>query len=319
MLSSIIPRSVYQSRRYKKARDGLHEFLSKERVMTILTILPAFGLFTALTVLPIGWAIYAGFFDIHALSPEWTFIGIGNYSTILKEPALWNSLARSVVFAVGSVAVQLAAGIGIALLINKKFKFSTLIRAIVFLPYLIPTAVLGFLALWMGNSQWGVVNAILLDLGIINDFKPWYASLKWTMPAVILTNSWKFSIFVTIMVLARLQSIPPGYYEAAKMSGANTYQQFRDITLPNLKNVILIVLLLRGVWMFNKFDIIWVLTAGGPGEITTTAPIFAYERAFLDYSLGEAAAVSTLLFLLLAIAALIYFKMFKPHEEVRVQ
>jgi multiple sugar transport system permease protein len=175
------------------------------------------------------------------------------------------------------------------------------------------------MALWMGNAQWGVINALLQDFGLIDEYIPWFASLDLTMLAVILTNSWKFAIFVTIMVLARLQSIPEGYYEAARMSGATTYQQFRDITLPNLKNVILIVLLLRGVWMFNKFDIIWVLTNGGPGDRTTTAPIFAYMRAFLDYSLGEAAAISTVLFSFLAVVAAIYFWYFEPHKEVRVQ
>jgi len=139
------------------------------------------------------------------------------------------------------------------------------------------------------------------------------------MLAVIVTNSWKFSIFVTIMVLARLQGIPDGFYEAASVAGATPYQQFRDITLPNIKGIIFIVLLLRGVWMFNKFDIVFVLTGGGPLSETRTIPIHAYQVAFNQFRLGRAAAISTLLFGMLIVAAIIYFKGFEPSKGVRVE
>ncbi|MDX1744901.1 MAG: sugar ABC transporter permease, partial [Halobacteriales archaeon] len=178
---------------------------------------------------------------------------------------------------------------------------------------------LGFITLWMTNSQWGIINQLVVWTGLVDQFPDWFSSKRLAMASVIVTTSWKYSTFVTIMVLARLQGIPDGYYEAAKMSGANAVQAFRDITLPNLKNVLFIVVLLRFVWMFNKFDIIWVLTRGGPETATTTAVIYAYKEAFQFGALGNGAAVSTLLFIMLGGAAIVYFVVFNPSEEVRVE
>jgi multiple sugar transport system permease protein len=124
---------------------------------------------------------------------------------------------------------------------------------------------------------------------------------------------------VIILVLAKLQSIPDTFYEAAKASGASTYQAFRDITLPNLKSVIFIVLLLRAVWTFNKFDIVWLLTGGGPGTATTIAPVYAYELGFQRGSLGRAAAASVVLFGILSVVAIIYFLLLAPEEEVELR
>jgi multiple sugar transport system permease protein len=305
--------------RWSIQKERLFEFLSRRYVFIALTVLPTALLFAFINLLPIGWAIYASVFEIPLLSPDWQFIGIEHYVEILSDPAFWTVVQRSVVFAGGSVALQLVAGTGFALLLNRKFKFEYVIRALVLLPYTIPTAVLGFMALWMMNSQWGIINQILVQLGLLQNAIPWFANPDLAMIAVIVTNSWKFSIFVTIMVLARLQSIPDGYYEAAELAGANAYQRFRDITLPNLKGVIFIVLLLRGVWMFNKFDIIWVLTNGGPGQRTETASIYAFRTALFENNLGKAATISTILFVMLVVAALIYFAVLKPEEEVQVE
>ncbi|MFA1610826.1 carbohydrate ABC transporter permease [Halobellus rubicundus] len=305
--------------RGRKYRDRLYRTLSERRVMAALTILPALLLFVFITLGPIVWAIAAGFYEIPVFVPQWEFVFLDNYIELLGEGPFWASLWRSVVFAGGSTAFQLVVGTGIALLINREFRFSRLVQTVVILPYMIPTAVLGFMALWMGNAQWGIINRVLIDFGILSGPFSWFGRHSTAMIAVILTSSWKFTIFVTIMVLARLQSIPDDFYEAARVAGASRYQVFRDITLPNLKSVIFIVLLLRGVWMFNKFDIVWVLTGGGPGDATRTAPIYAYELAFGMTRLGKAAAMSTLLFVILASVAVIYFRTLQPAEEVRAE
>lgn len=300
-------------------QERLFETLSDRRIMMGLTVIPAFGLFLIINVLPIGWAIAASFHDVNPYSPEWTFIGVEHYVDTLTDPNFWEVLLNSVVFAGGSVIVHLVVGIGFALLINREFRFAWLVRNVALVPYLIPTAVLGFMGLWMANSQWGIINQALHQLGLIDGYIAWYGNTDLAMAAVILTSSWKLTIFVTIMVLARLQSIPDDHYEAATMAGASAYQRFRDVTLPNLKGVIFIVVLLRGVWTFNKFDIIWVLTKGGPVGKTTTAPIYAYEVAFGRLNLGQASAVSTLLFVLLVAVALAYFHVLEPSQEVRVE
>jgi multiple sugar transport system permease protein len=235
------------------------------------------------------------------------------------SPLFRASLWKSIIFAVGSVAIQLTAGIGIALVINRDFKFNKGVRAIVLLPYLIPTALLGFLALWMFNTNWGILNSILVGAGLIDVGIQWFGNPDTAMLLLMLATAWKYAIFATILVLARLQSIPDGYYDAARVAGASRWQKFRDITLPNLRGVIFIVVLLRGIWMFNKYDIIAVMTNGGPGDATETAPIYAYKLAFNSYNLGESAAVSVILFVILIGAAAIYFRVLEPESEVRTE
>lgn len=295
------------------------EFLSRTKVMGSLTFLPVLLLLAFVYAIPIGWVVFGSFHSISAFSPDWEWVALENYTALFADSAFRQSLWRSVVFAVGSVVLQLVAGIALALLVNRSFKFKYLARTIVMLPYMVPTVVVGIVALWMGNSQYGIVNQLAARLGLIQSYITWFGSTDLTMLVVIVTGSWKFTIFVTIMVLARLQSIPDDYYEAAAMCGATAWDKFRDITLPNLKSVVFIVLLLRGVWMFNKFDLIWVTTRGGPQDLTTTAPVFAYEQGFVGGDLGVAAAVSVILFVILAVVATIYFAVLNPSEGVAVE
>lgn len=305
--------------RARELRDETFEFLSKKRVMAALTILPPMLLFTFVNLVPIVGVIGASFFNINAFSNEWTWNGLANFETLLVNDSFYASLSRSVVYAGGSVLIQVAFGTTLALLLNRSFKFVNLARTFAILPYLIPNAVIGFMALWMLNSQWGIVTQLLVQTGITETSVSFFGDQTTAMVAAILTSSWKDSIFVTVMVLARLQAIPESYYEAAKMSGATAYQRFRDVTLPNLKGVFFIVLLLRAVWMFNTFDYIWVLTQGGPRGATTTAPIYAYNVAFGTSRLGIAAAVSTVLFVIMVVAAVLYFRILEPSEEVRAE
>jgi multiple sugar transport system permease protein len=287
--------------------------------MVLVTVVPAILMVTFLSLIPALWAVWASFHNIPLFSQEWQWVGLQNYVEILNGPKFWDSLGKSIIFAGGSVALQTTTGTALALLVNKSFRFSRLVRAVILLPYLIPTVVLGFIALWMLDSQSGIINLLLVDLGIFDSPIPWFGSTELAMPALIITNSWKFTIFVTIFVLARLQSINEGFYEAAEMAGATTYQQFRDITWPNIKGVLLVVVLLRGIFMMNKFDIIWVLTKGGPGSVTTTAPVYSYQMAFDITRLGKSAAISVLLFVVIFFGAIIYFYVFSPEQEVRVE
>ncbi|ELZ55948.1 MULTISPECIES: carbohydrate ABC transporter permease [unclassified Haloferax] len=305
--------------RARQLRDEAFEFLSKKKVLAALTILPPMLLFTFVNLVPIVGVIGASFFSINAFSNEWQWIGVANFETLLSSDSFYDALSRSVVYAGGSVVIQVVFGTALALLLNRSFKFVNIARTFAILPYLIPNAVIGFMALWMLNSQWGIVNQLAVQVGLIQGYVSFFGSQESAMLAAILTSSWKDSIFVTVMVLARLQAIPESFYEAAKMSGATAYQRFRDITLPNLKGVFFIVLLLRAVWMFNTFDYIWVLTQGGPRGATTTAPIYAYNVAFGTSRLGIAAAVSTVLFLVLLVAAVLYFRIFEPSAEVRAE
>jgi multiple sugar transport system permease protein len=287
--------------------------------MGALTIIPAILLFMFLNLAPIAWAIAGGFFSIPALSPEWTWVGLDNYVFILRDDAFWTAAWVGLIFTGGSIIVQLGVGIGLALLVNRDFKYKYFVRTVIMFPYLVPTAVVGFIALWMNNDSFGITNQFLQQIGLIDQYIAFYGTPDYALPAVIATFSWKFTIFVTIMVLAKLQSIPDSFYEAAEVSGASAFDKFRDITFPQIKDVIFIVLLLRGVWTLNKFDIIWVLTQGGPGDATFTPPVYVFETAFITNRIGRAAAISVLLFIVLGTVAILYFKYLNPEEEVAVE
>lgn len=319
---SVVREFSKELQRAELSREWIEDALSHKWVMATLTVVPSAVLFFLIVVLPITWAFVSAFYKIPVYSPNWEWAGLENFQIIFSDPDFYASFWRNLIFAGGSIFVHVVAGTGFAVLLNRDFRFNNIAMPIGMMPYLVPSVILGFIALWMGNQSFGIINQILLWTGVISPdgMIAWFtADGTLAMFSLIITNSWKFSIFVTILVLARLQSIPEDLYEAAKMSGASRYQLFRDITFPNIKNVLFIVILIRGVWNFNKFDIIWVLTGGGPVDATTTLPIYAYEMAFLSHRLGRASAVSVVLFGVLSLAAIVYFHVAEPSKEVRVE
>ena len=301
-------------------RDRLYEILSQRRMMIGLTVLPVALLFALILAFPILWAIIASFHDIHAFDPEWTWVGLDNYVEYLFQDALFReTLWLSVTFAAVSVSIHVVVGTAVALLLTKTFPFKKFVSAVLFLPFLIPTAILGFGIGYMMNSTFGIVNWLLVDLGVIETTRGWFGNPDTALYVVAAVNSWKFYALVTIMVYARLQSIPDAHYETAKMMGANAWERFRDVTLPNLKGVLFLVILLDSIWMLFKFDIIWILTQDGPAGSTRISVVYAYQIAFQQTALGDAAAISVILFTIVAAGALLYFYVLEPEEEVRAE
>jgi multiple sugar transport system permease protein len=267
---------------------------------------------------PIAYAIALSFLKKTAFSPVTTFAGLRNYALIIDEADLWAALWRSVVFTVGSVVLQLAFGLGAALLLNRAFRGQTLVRSIFVLPYLLPPIVVALVFQWLLNQEYGVVNQILLDTGLVTHPINFLGGLGTAMWSVIATSGWQYGSFATLLILARLQAINPKLYEAAQVSGAGALRCFWDVTLPNLRTTLVLVALLRGIWMFNKFDTIWLLTRGGPLKATETLPVYAYRLAFEDFDFGMAAAACTVMFVVLVAGAAVYFKLFDPSREVEV-
>jgi multiple sugar transport system permease protein len=268
--------------------------------------------FFLITVIPlsigIGLSFYGGL-GILTLN----FVGPENYQRLASDGTFWQSLLTGIIFAVYSVFIQMVFGVAIALVINEKFKFANIVRTIVLVPYLVPTVAVAIIWEWLLNNNYGVVNFVLAEtIGTTVNF----FNVSTAIHSVSWVASWKFTIFVVLLVLARLQSIDSSLYEMAEVNGANFYQRFIDITLPNLRTTLAIVLLLRSIWMFNKFDIIYLLTQGGPFDATLTQTILAYNRAFVSLQFGSGAAITTVMFVGILIASIIYFRVFRPEEEV---
>jgi len=301
-------------------RDRLGDLLENETFLGYGSLSPVMLLFLFIAVFPIVWALAGSFFSINAFNPVWEWAALGNYQHIFLEDGFyWSAVVKSVIFGFGSVSVQVILGIIFALILQRSFRGNAFARAVVLLPYLIPVIVVGLVFQWMMNPNYGVINLLAIRFGLIDEAINFLGNTDIAMYALITAASWKWSIFVVMMSLARLEAIPSGYYDAARVNGANAWQRFRDITLPNLKGMIILVVLLRGIWMFNKFDIIWIMTRGGPSQTTTTLPVYAYRVAFNQWQLGESLAIASTLFLTLVVGAVIYFGKFNPEQEVRVE
>lgn len=295
----------------------LDSFLeSRKTLFGFILLLPATIVFAMVSIFPILFGIWISFYSGMRLD-QLTFVGLDNYLFLLEDPHFWGSVWTGAIYAVYSVFVQMVVGIGIALMINKSFKFANTIRAIILLPYMIPTVAVALVFAWIGNPQYGILNYLFIEAGIIQErINPLGTDMA--MHGVVWIGSWKFTLFVVLIILARLQSIDQTLYEAAKVNGANTLRQFFDVTLPQIKTAIYLVLLLRGIWMFNKFDVIWLLTRGGPFRETETMVIYAYRRGILSLLTGIGAAITVVMFVMLLVMSIIYFKIFKPSEEVEV-
>ncbi|NEO15769.1 MULTISPECIES: sugar ABC transporter permease [unclassified Moorena] len=232
------------------------------------------------------------------------FSGLNNYGRMMGDGRFWHSLWNTVIFTSVSVALELVLGIAIALILNQTFKGRGIVRTIAILPWALPTALIGLVWAWMFNDQFGVWNDILLRLGIIQDGINWLGYPTTAMMAVIAADVWKTTPFISILLLAGLQSIPQDLYEAYALDGATPWQSFKEITLPLLTPQILISLLFRFAQAFGVFDLIKVMTGGGPGGATEVVSLYIYTTVmdYLDFGYGAALVVVTFVILVTTVA-----------------
>lgn len=279
-------------------------------------VLPALLVIAGVQLIPMVYAGWLSLYRKFSLSPRGHFTGLGNYQDLLTDPQFWAAARFGVVYAVLAVICQLALAIPLALLVHRRFRGRAIARGLLMLPYMVPTASMALVFAFMMNDLYGVVNKVLLDIGVIEQAIPFYGDPNWVLPAVLLASTWKWMPFALIVLLARLQTIDQSLYESARIEGAGPWRQFLDVTLPSLRSTILLVVMLRSIWMFNKFDIPYLMTEGGPGHETTNLAIHAYDVTFLDGQQGQGAALAIVMFLLLLTFALIYAAIVKPEREV---
>jgi multiple sugar transport system permease protein len=220
------------------------------------------------------------------------------------------------VYSVSTIFFQIVIGIIAALIVNEAFKGRNFVRGVILFPYVIPTVVAIILWKWLLNDQFGLVNYLLLAVGIVNEPLSWMGK-DHIMTSLILISIWEFFPFVVLSVLARMQTIQPVLYKAARVDGAGLIRRFIHVTLPQLKNVLFVVILLRSIWMFTEFDTVWLLTQGGGADkYIRTLPVYAYMRTFMYYQAGLGSALAVIMFLILIAATMIYFEMFRREEEM---
>lgn len=282
----------------------------REQRTAWILLLPALLMLLFVFAYPIGRAFWLSFFTKNLgtkLQP--VFAGLDNYLRMAGDGRFWQTFGQTTVFTSASVVLELLLGMLIALVLNQKFLGRSFVRTAAILPWALPTALIGLAWAWIFNDQFGVVNDILLRLGLIKTGINWLGDPTLAMFAVIFADVWKTTPFISILLLAGLQSISPDLYEAHSIDGATPWQSFRQITLPLLMPQILIALLFRFAQAFGIFDLIAVMTGGGPGGATEVVSLYIYATImrYLDFGYGAALVVVTFLLLVTAVAIATFF------------
>jgi multiple sugar transport system permease protein len=280
-----------------------------------LLVLPSLLLFLGLIVYPLFQAFLLSFHNVSTLTLEGEYVGLANYETVLARGEFWTSFGNTVVWTLGSLLGQVVLGILIALLLNTQFRGRGLARGVVLMPYMLSSVVTVMIWQWMLNDLYGIVDATLMAWGITNTPIPWLTRMPNAMVTTILIGTWKLFPFVVITILARLQTIPEQLYEAARIDGAGAWARFMDITLPQIKSVLLFILLLRGIWDFKEFDLIFLMTGGGPQIGTQTLPLLIYKEAFGQLHLGRGAAIAILMLLIMTVMFFVYLWYYQRDER----
>jgi multiple sugar transport system permease protein len=278
----------------------------REAVLGVLLILPAVVLIGAVILYPIAYNVYLSFTEVPLnpnRAPQW--VGLGNYVELLTAARFWSAFTTTLAFTVGSTVLSTVVGLAVALLFDREFRGRRLARGLVLLPHVTPIIAVAFVWQFMLSPLWGSIPNLLAEWGLYGTRVGLLEQSATALPVVIVFSAWRNFPFAFLLFVARLQAIPESMYEAARIDGASALAQFKDITLPELKGTIAIVVLLRFIWEFNTFAEVWLLT-----RQVLTLPIFAYQTAFANFEQGLGAAISLLLFLVQALFVLGFVTLF---------
>ena len=273
-----------------------------------LFMIPTAAILIIFLIVPTVYAVVLGFTDASLLTiNKAQFIGLDNFNTFIKSSSFSKVIFATLIYVIGGVSFTYLIGLFTALLLNQKFKGRAVARSLVIVPWAVPQVVLVLIWRWMFNPGFGVVNYLLNSIGILEIKFSWFSTIGFAMVGVLLATLWKQYPLGCLILLAGMQSIPHDLYEAASIDGASWFGKFRYITMPGLKYVTNILLLLLIIWHFTNFTIIWLLTMGGPADTTATFTIFTYLNAFKFNRLGYGAFLGTITFLIAFILSAFYY------------
>lgn len=276
-------------------------------------ILPNFIGFFCFILLPVGFSFILSFANWDGFNPM-TFAGFDNFTKIFKDSVFRASLWQTLYYVVFTVILCAAASLGLALLLNRKLRFVNFFRSAAFFPYVASIVAVGVVWNMMFQRDFGPINELLRFLGMQNP-PGWTASTKWALPAVIIVSVWKNMGYFMIIYLAALQDVPSSLYEAATIDGANRWQQFTRITMPMLTPSHFFVLMMLTINSFKLFDLIMVMTEGGPGTSTTLLSYYIYNQSFVSWDYGKASAASMVLFIIVSAITIFQFRIEKKFND----
>jgi multiple sugar transport system permease protein len=304
-----------QSNRVARKPSYLAREYNREQVrLAFLLVGPSMLIILGLTFVPIFFAFYLSLHEISLLRPGATFIGLGNYWTMVQDPEVIASLARTLYFTAASLVLQVGLGLLTALVLNESFPGRGWLRGLIILPWAIPTVVNALLWEWIYNPNYSVLNALLLQLGIIHQNIQWLARPFIALNSVLIADTWRVLPFYVIMFLGALQAVPMELYEAAKVDGATAFGRFWNVTLPFLRHIILVILVLRTVQILRVFDIIYIMTKGGPANGTMVISFLTYYESFKFLNFGYGAALAFAIALVTFAISAIYVRLLSSDD-----
>jgi len=273
----------------------------------LMLLSPLLIFIVVIAIYPLFFSFYISFFKYRLTDPNQTrtFLGLANYINAFKDPQVTGAIANTLIFVAGTVIVEIALGLGLALLFAAESRRTQMLRSWMLIPMALPPLVVGLVWKSLYNVDFGVIPYYLKQLGLDMGRGP-LGELQWAMPAVILIDVWQWTPLIMVIFLAGLKSLPHEPYEAARVDGATRWQSFWYITLPMLKPTFLVALLLRTMQSFKVFDIIYATTGGGPGSATTVLNYHIYTVGMVFFKMGYAAALANILLIIVAALAILY-------------
>jgi len=279
-------------------------------------ITPSMLVVFGVIIVPIITTLVYSFVNIDPLSSHnGEFAGLSFYIKALSSSVFWEDLGRTLYFTAASTAIETAFGLMIALLLNQKFPGVRFLRAIIIIPWAIPTVVNGSLWKLMLNGEYGVINALLVRVHLIDSYQSWLGNPQTAMLCIVIADAWKMTPLAVIFFLAALQGIDKTRYEAAMVDGAGAFRRFTAITLPALRPTIMVIIVMRTVEKFKAFDIFYLMTRGGPANSTKTLMYDTYLQAFTNLNYSEAATLAYLIVLVVVMMTVVYIRMMKRGDE----
>lgn len=290
---------------------------NKKHIYPYLLVAPALITVCCIVFVPAIKAIIMSLqnYDLRYSMDDIKFIGLTNYKDVLGDKVFWNALLRTIAMVVICVSMQFLLGFALALLLNRSFRGRGFFRAISMIPWVVPGVLVGLIWRWMYDGNYGVLNDLLVKLGILDNYYGFLSHPETALSSVFITYIWQGIPFFTLMILAGLQGISADIYEAAEIDGASGWKRLLHVTVPSIKNAISVSLMLRIIWVANSVDVIFNMTEGGPANATQTLAVYIYQNA-KSMNLGYSSTVSILLMILLMAVAIPYMiHSFRTEED----
>lgn len=290
----------------------LPRFIWKERYSGYLMLIPAVGVILLFTVYPLLDGLRLAFTNKNLLLPSSQYVGLKNFAELPSDGVFRISLVHSIILTVTVVVLQFVLGLILAWAMQQQLPGMGFFKSIIMASWVIPVAATVYMFRFMAQTDVGLINIILRFIGLGNLSRYWFGDPTAALPAIILLHLWRNVPFYGVAFLAAMQAIPKSYYEAAEIDGASGWNKFRHITLPGIRNMIIVMVTIHVLWTFNNFDFIYLATGGGPVNRTDVLPVYVYRLSWESYRLGYAASIGTVMVIILFVYFVIYLRI---HER----